>query len=154
MYTEILFYVRWSCFIQLPSHVILFETPWIAAHQASLSLIISWSVPKFMSIKLVIPSNHLILCCPLLLLPSIFLSIRVFSNELALCISWPGFWGFNFSILPSNEYLWLISFKIDWFDSLLSKGLSSVFSSTTVQKASILQCCAFFMVQFSQLHDY
>ena len=93
-------------------------TPWTAAHQASLFLIISWSLPKLMSIELVMPSNHLILCHPLLLLPSIFPSIRVFSNELALCSRWPKYWNFSFSISPSNEYLALISFRIDWFDLL------------------------------------
>ena len=108
------------------SHVWLFVTPWIAAHQASLSLTISRSLLKLMSIESVMPSNHLILCCPLHLLPSIFPSIRVFSNELVLCIGWPNYWSFSFNISPPNEYSGLIS--------LLSKGLSRVFSNTTVQK--------------------
>ena len=93
-------------------------TPWTAAHQASPSFTISWSWLKLMSIESVMPSNHLILCHPLLLLPSIFPSIRVFSNELALCIRWPKYWSFTFSLSPSNEYSRLISFRIDWFDLL------------------------------------
>ena len=102
--------------VQLLSHIQLFVTPWTAAHQASLSFIISWSLLKLMSIKSVMPSNHLILCCPLRLLPSIFPSIRVFSTELVLHIRWPKYWSFNFSISPSKEYSGLISFRIDWFD--------------------------------------
>ena len=104
------------------------------AYQASLSITNSWSSPKPMSIELVMPSNHLILCHPLLLLPSIFPSIRVFSNELALCIRWPKYWSFSFNISPSNEHPGLISFRRDWLDSWPSKGLSRVFSNTTVQK--------------------
>ena len=104
--------------VQLLSHVRLFVTPWTAARQASLSISNSRSPPKPMSIELVTPSNHLILCHPLLLLPSIFPSIWVFSNESVLCISWPEYWSFSFSISPSNEYSRLISFKIDWFDLL------------------------------------
>ena len=104
-----------------------------------------------MSIKWMIRSNHLILCCPWLLLPSIFLSIRVFSNELALCIRWPGFWSFNFSILPSNEYLWLISFKIDWFDLLTVQGTLKCLLQYHNLKASIPQHSALFMVQLSHL---
>ena len=120
--------------VQSLSHVQLFATLWIAAHQASLSITNSQSLPKFMSIGLVMPSNHLILCRPLLLLPSIFLSIRVFSKESALCIRWPKYWSFSFNISPSNEHPGLISFKMDWLISLQSKGLSRVFSNTTVQK--------------------
>ena len=117
--------------VQSPSRVWLFAIPWTAAYQASLSLTISWSLPKFMSIALVMPSSHLILWCPVPLLPSIFPSIRVFSNEPAVG-KWPKYWSFSFNISPSNEYSGLISFKItDWI-SLLSKGLSGVFSSTTV----------------------
>ena len=103
-------------FVQSLSHVRLFVTPWTAAHQASLSFTISWSLLKLKSIELVMPSNHLILCRPLLLLPSIFPSIRVFSNELAPCIRGPKYWSFSFSISPSDEYAGLISFRIDWFD--------------------------------------
>ena len=102
----------------------LFGTPWTASHQASLSIANSWSLLKLMSIELVMPSNHLILCHPFLLLPSVFPSIRVFSNELALCIRWPEYWIFSFSISPSNEYSGLFSSRMDWFDLLvLSKGL-------------------------------
>ena len=119
--------------VQSLSHVWLSVTPWTAAHQASLPFTISWSLLKFMSIQLVMPSNHLILCCPLLPLPSIFSSIRVFSNESALSIRWPKYWSFSFSISPSNKYSGLTSFRIDVI-SLLSKGLSRVFPSTTIQK--------------------
>ena len=114
------------------SRVQLFATPGTAAHQASLSITNSWSPPKPMSIELVMPSNHLILCRPLLLLPSIFPSIRVFSNESALRMRWPKYWSFSFSISPSNEYSGLISFRIDWFDLLAGKGLLRIFSSTTI----------------------
>ena len=116
------------------SRVRLFATPWTAAHQASLSISNSQSLPKLMSIESVMPSNHLILCRPLLLPPAIFPSIRVFSNESALHIRWPKYWSFSFSINPSSEYSGLVSFKMDWSISLQSKGLSRVFSNTTVQK--------------------
>ena len=109
------------------SHVRLFMTPWTAACQASLSIINSPSLLKLMSIELVIPSNHLILCQPLFLLPSIFPSIRVFSSELALPIRWPKYWSFSFSTSSCNEYSQFISFRIDWFDPLAVKGLSRVF---------------------------
>ena len=118
--------------VQLLSHVWLFATPWIAASQASLSITNTQSLPKLMSIKSVIPSSHLILCCPLLLLPPIPPSIRVFSNESALHIRWPKYW--SFSISTSNEYSGLISFGLTGLISLQSKGLSRVFSNTTVQK--------------------
>ena len=121
---------RVSIIVQLLSCVSLFVTPWTAAHQASLSFIISQSLLKLMFIELVMPSNHLIFCHALLLLPSIFPSIRVFSNELALCIRWPKYWSF---ISPSNEYSGLMSFRIDWFDLLAVQGML-VFSNTTVQK--------------------
>ena len=120
--------------IQSLSGVWLFATPWTAAHQASLCFTISWSLLKLMSIESVMPSNHFILCCPLLLPPSIFHSIRVFSNESVLCIRCPKYWSFSFNTSPSNEYLGLISFRIHWFDSLLSKGLWRIFPNTTVQK--------------------
>ena len=109
-------------------------TPWSAARQASLSIANSWSPSKSMSIESVRPSNHLIFCRPLLLLPSIFPSIRVFSNESALHIRWPNYWSFSFSISPSNKHLGLISFRMDWLDLLAVKGLSRAFSNTTVQK--------------------
>ena len=108
--------------VQSLSHVQLFVTPWIAAHQASLSITNSWSLPKLMSIESVMPSNHLILCRPLLLLPSIFLSIRVFSNESVLHIRWPKYWSFSFNISPSNEHPGLISFRMDWLDLLAVQG--------------------------------
>ena len=119
--------------VQLLSHAPLFVTPWTAACQASLSFSISQSLLKLISIVSLMPSNHLILCHPLLLLPSIFPSIKVFSNESVLHIRWPKYWSFSFSISPCNEYSGLISFRMDWFDLLASKGLSVVFSNTTVQ---------------------
>ena len=112
----------------------LFATPWTAACQASLSITNSRSLLKLMSIESVIPSNHLILCDPLLLLSSIFPSIRVFSNESALCIRWPKYWSFSFSIISSNEYSGLISFRMDWLYLLTVQGTLKVFSNTTVQK--------------------
>ena len=112
----------------------LFATPWIAAHQAYLSITNSWSPLKLMTIESVMPSNHLILCFPLLLLPSVFPSIRVFSNQSVLRIRWPKYWSFSFSISPCSEYSGLISFRIDWWISLQSRELSRVFSDTTVQK--------------------
>ena len=120
--------------VQSLSHVQLFATPWNAAHQASLSITNFRSLPRFMSIGSVMPSNHLILFCPLLLLPWIFPSIRVFSNESFLRIRWSKYWSFSFNISPSDEYSGLIS--LGWTDliSLQSKGLSRVFSNTTVQK--------------------
>ena len=121
-----------------------FVTPWTAACQASLSIINSQSLLKLMSIELVMPSNHFILCCPLLL-PSIFPSIRVFSNESILYIKWPKYWSFSFNISPSNEYSGLISFRTDWLDLLTVKGtLESLLHHSS--KASILQCSAFFIV--------
>ena len=110
------------CSVQLLSHVWLFMIPWTAACQASLSITNSWSLLKLMSIESVMPSSHLILCSPLLLLLSIFPSIRVFSNESVLPIRWPKYWSFNFSISPSNEYSGLISFRIDWFDLFAVQG--------------------------------
>ena len=108
--------------------------PWTAARQASLSITNSQSLLKLMSITMVMPSNHLILCHPLLLLPSIFPSIRVFSSESVLCIRWPKYWSFSFNISPSNKHSGLISFRMDWLDLLAVQGLSRVFSDTTVQK--------------------
>ena len=120
--------------VQSLSHVWLFATPWTTAYQASLSITNSQSPPKHISIKLMMPSNHLILCCPLLLLPPISPSIRVFSNELALCITWPKYWSFSFNISPFNEHSGLISFRMDWFYLLAVKEQSRIFSRTTVQK--------------------
>ena len=124
-----------NCFVSFQSlgRVRLFVTPCIAAHQASLSITNSQSLCKLMSIESVMPPNHLILCRPLRLRPSIFPSIRVFSNESALCNRWPKYWSFSFNISPSNEHSGLISFRMDWLDLLQSKGLSRVFSNTTVQ---------------------
>ena len=111
-----------------------FVTPWTAARQASLSFSISRNLLRLMSIESMMPSNYFFFCCPLLLLPSILPSIRVFSNESVLHIRWPNYWSFSFSISPSNEYSGLISFRIDWFDLLAVQGTLKIFSSTTVQK--------------------
>ena len=138
--------------VQLLSRVRLFVTPWTAAHQASLSITNSWRLLKLMSIESVMPSNHLILCHPLLLPPSIFPSIRVFSNELALHIRWPNYWSFSFNISPSNEYSGLISFRIDWSDLLEVQGTLKSHLQHQSSKASVLQCPGFFIVQLS--HPY
>ena len=138
--------------VQLLSHIQLFATPWTAAHQTSLSITNSQSLLKLMSIELVMPSNHLILCCPILLLPSIFPSIRVFSNELALCIRWPKYWSFSFSISASNEYSGLISFRMDWLDVLVVQGTLKSLLQHYRLKVSILQYSAFFIVQLSHPH--
>ena len=131
------------------SYIWPFATPWTTACQASLSFTISQSLLKLMSIKLVISSNHLILCHPLLLLPSVFLSNRVFSNELVLHIRWPKYWSFSFSISPSNKYSGLISFRIDWFDLFAVQAILKSLLQLRSSKASILQCSVFFMVQLS-----
>ena len=127
-------------------------TPWIAARQASLSIPNSWSSLKLMSMESVMPSKHLILCCSLLLLPSIFPSIRVFSNESALRMSWPKYWSFSFSISSSNEHSGLISFRMDCLDLLTVQGTLKSLLQHRSWKASILQCSAFFPVQLS--HPY
>ena len=132
----------------------VFATPWTAAHHASLSFTISQSLLKLMSIESVIPSNCLVLCHPLLLLPSIFPSIRVFSKELTLHIRWPKYGSFSFSISLSNEYSGLISFRIDWFDLLAVQGTRKSLFQHHSSKASILRCSAFFMVQLTSIHDY
>ena len=138
--------------VQPLSCVQLFVTPWTAACQASLSITNSRSLFKLMYIKLVMPSSHLILCHPLLLLPSIFPSIRVFSSESALCIRWPKYWSFSFSISPSNGYSGLISFRMDWLDLLaVQETLKSLLKHHS-SKASILWCSAFFMIQLSHLY--
>jgi len=144
-----------SLFSSVAQSFQLFATPWTAACQAFLSITNSWSLLKLMSIELVMPSNHLILCHPFLLLPSIFPSIRVFSSESVLCIRWPKYWSFSFIISSFNEYSGLISFKpvkIDWFDILAVKGTLKSLLQHHSSKASILQCSAFFMVQLS--HPY
>ena len=135
--------------VQLLTQVQLFIAPWTVAHQASLFFSISWSLLKLMSIESIMPSNNLILCCPLLFLPSIFLSTRVFSNELYLHIRWTKYW--SFSISPSNEYSGLISFRMDWLDLLAVQGtLKSLLQHCL--KASILQCSGFVMGQLSHLY--
>ena len=127
----------------------LSATPWTAAHQASLSITNSQSIPKLMYIKSVMPSNHLILCHPLLLLPSVFSSIRVFSTESALRIRWPKYWHFSFNISPSSECSGLISFRMDWLDLLAVQGTLESLLQHHSLKASIIRCSAFFIVQFS-----
>ena len=144
--------ISWFSSVQSLSRVRLFATPWTTARQASLSITNSQSSPKPMSIELVMPSNHLILSHPLLLLPSIFLSIKVFSNESALCIRWLKYWSFSFNISPTNEHPGLISFRMDWLDCLAVQGaLKSLFQHQN-SEASIIQHSAFFIVQL--LHPY
>ena len=138
--------------VQLFSRVRLFATQWTVTHQASLSITNSRSLLKLMSIKSVMPSSHLILCHPLLLLPSIFPSIRVFSNESVFPIRWPKYWSFSFSISPSNDYSGLISFKIDQFDLLAVQGTLKSLLQHHSSKSTVLWCSAFFMVHLS--HPY
>ena len=140
--------------VQLLSRVQLFATPWIAALQSSLSITNSRSLLKLMSIESVMPSNHLILCHPLLLPPSIFPSIRVFTNESVLCIRWPKYWSFSFNISPSSKHWGLISFRMDWLDLLAVQGTLKSLLQHHSSKASILRCSAFFMVQLTSLGDY
>ena len=137
---------------QLLSYIQLFVTPCTVARQASLSFTIFQSLLKLMSIESVMPSNHLIFCCPLLLLPSIFPSIRVFSNESVLRIRWPKYWSFSFSISPSNEYSGLISFRMDWFDFFAVQRTLKSLVQYHSSKALVLWCSAFFMVQLSHPH--
>ena len=134
------------------SHVQLFATPWTAARQAFLSFTISQNLLKFIFIESVMPSNHLILCHPLVLPPSIFPSIRVFSNESVLCMRWPKYWSFSFSISPSNEYSGLISFRMDWLDLLAIQGTLKSLLQHRSSKASILGRSVFFIVQLSYPH--
>ena len=149
IYIYIYMYVYISS-VQSLSRVQLFGTPWTAACQASLSINNFWSLLKLMSIESVMPSNHLILCRPLLLLPSIFPSIRVFSSESVLRIRWPKYWSFSFSISPSNKYSGLISFRMDCLDLLAVQGTLKSLLQYHSSKASILQCLDFFIVQLSQ----
>ena len=137
--------------VQFLSHVWLFETPWNAARQASLSFTISWSLLKFMTIESVMPSNHLILSCPLLL-PSVFSNIRLFSKKSALYIMWSKCWSFSFSISSPKEYSGLISFRMDWFDLLAVQGTLKSLLQRHSSKASILWHSSFFMVKLS--HSY
>ena len=134
------------------SHVRLFVTPWTAARQASMSITNSWSSLKLTFIESVMTSSHFIPYRPLLLLPSIFPSIRIFSNESALCIRWPKYWSFSFNISPFNEHPGLISFRMDWLDLLAVQGTRKSLLQHHNSKASILQCSAFFTVQLS--HPY
>ena len=127
-------------------------TPWTAARQVPLSITNSWNLLKLMSIELMMPSNYFILCCPLLLLPSVFPIIRVFSNESALHIMWPKYWSFSLSISPFNEWSGLISFRIDWLDLLVVQGTLKSLLQHHISKASILWCLAFFMVQLSHVY--
>ena len=138
--------------VQSLSRVRLFATLWIAARQTSLSITNSWSSLRLASIESVMPSSHLILCCPLLLLPPIQPSIRVFSNESALCMRWAKYWSFSFSIILSKEHPGLISFRMDWLDILAVQGTLKSLLQHHSSKASILQCSAFFTVQLS--HPY
>ena len=139
--------VQFNCSVVFDS-----ETPWTAAHQVSLSITNSQSLLKLMFTESVMPSNHLILCWPLLLLPSIFPSIRVFSNESVLCIRWPKYWSFSFNISPSNEHPGLISFRMDWLDLLAVQGTLKSILQHHSSKASILQHLAFFIVQLSNIY--
>ena len=138
--------------VQSLSHVQLFATPWTAARQASLSITSSWSLPKLMSMELMMPSNHPILCRPFLLLPSIFPDIRVFSNESTLCIRWPKYWSFSFNISPSNEHSEPIFLRMDWLDLLAVRGTLKSLLQHHSSEASILRCSALFIVQLS--HPY
>ena len=140
--------------VQLLSHVWFFVTPQTAAHQASLSVTNTQSLLKLMSIESVMPSNHLILCRPLLLLPSIFPSIRVFSNESALRIRWPKYWSVSFSISPSNEYSGLISFRVDWLALLRVQGASRVFSNTTFKSINSSALSFLYGPTLTSMHDY
>ena len=147
-----IFYSTGQNSVQSLSRVQLFATPWTAAHQASLSIANSQSLLKLVFIESVMPSNHLILCRPLLLLPSIFPSIRVFLNESVLHSRWPKYWSFSFSISPSNEHSWLISFRMDGLDLIVVQGTRKSLLQHHSSKASILQHSAFFIVQLS--HPY
>ena len=140
--------------VQLLSHVWLFVIPWTAARQASLSITNSWSLLKLMSIELVMLSNHLILYHPLLLLCSIFPSIRVFSNESVLCVRWPNYWSFSFSVSPSSAYLGLNSFRMDWLDLLAVQGTFKNLLQHHSSKASILQHSTFLTVQLTSIQDH
>ena len=138
--------------VQSLSCVWLFATLWTATHQASLPITNSWSLLKLMSIVSVMPSNHLVLCCPLIPLPSVFPSIRVFSNESVLRIRWPNYWSFSFSISPSNDYSGLISIRMYWLDLLAVQGTLKSLLQHHSSKASVLQCSALFIIQLS--HSY
>ena len=136
------------------SYFWLFVTRWTAVRQASLYITNSWSLLKLISIELVLASNQLILCSPLLLLPSVFSSIRVFSDESVLCIRWPKYWSFSFIISSSNEYSGLISFRIDWFNLLAVQGTLKSLLQHHGSEASVLQCSAFFIWSNSRIHTW
>ena len=138
--------------VQSLSHIWLFATPWITARQASLSITNSRSLPKLMCIESVMPSSHLILFCPLLLLSSVPPSIRVFSNESTLRMRWPKYWSFSLSISPSNEHAGLVSFRMDWLDLLAVQGILKSLLQHHSAKASVLECSAVFMVQLSHVY--
>ena len=146
------FWIQFFSLVQWLNCVVLIATLWTTARQVSLSITNSWSLLKLTSIELVKSSNHLILCHPLLLLPSIFPSIRVFSRESVLCIRWPEYWSFSFSISPSHEYSGLISFRMDWLNLLVAQGTLKSLLQHHSSKASVLWRSAFFMVQLS--HPY
>ena len=150
-FTELLYI--YSCSVHLLSRVQLFATPWTVARQTSLSITNYGSLPKPMSIKSAMPSNHLILCCPLLLLPSIFPRMRVFSNESTLCIRWPKYWSLSFNISPSNEHPGLTSFRMDWLDLFAVPGTLKSLLQHHSSKASILWCSALLIVQ-SHIHTW
>ena len=154
VHLEVCFFSKFNSIIIFSSiqSLRLFVTLWTVACQASLSITNSWSLFKLMFIESVIPSNHLIVCRPLLVLPSVFPSIKVFSIESVLRIRWPKYWSFSFSISPSNEYSGLISFRMDWLDLLAVKGTPKSLLQHHSSKASILWCSAFFIVQLS--HPY
>jgi len=133
---------------------LIFATPWIATSQISLSFTISWSLFKFKSIESMMSSNHLTLCHPLLLLSSLFPSIRVFSNQSALHIKWPKYWSLSFSTCPSKDYSGFISFRIDWFDLIVVQGLSKVFSSTAVWSINSLSHSPLYGPTLTSIHDY
>ena len=136
------------------SHVSLFATPWTAACQASLSITNSWSLFKLMSIEFVMPSNRLILCHPLLLLPSIFPSIRTFSNELVLCLRWPRYWSFSFSISHSNEYSGLVSFRIDWFDLRAVQGIQEPSPAPQFKNINSSVLSSLYSTALTSIYDY
>ena len=145
-------YMHWFSLVQSLSCIRLLATPWTTAHQASLSITNSQSPPKLMSTESVMPSNHFILCHPLLLLPSIFPNIRIFTNKSALSIRCPKYWSFGFNINPSNEHPGLISFRMEWLELLAVQGTLKSLLKHHCSKASILLCSAFFIVQLS--HPY
>ena len=157
---HVIFFLPWLLLmwffvvVQSLSHVWLFAAPWTTVHQAFLSFTISLSLPKLMYIELMMPSNHLILCRPLFLLPSIFPNIRVFSNKLVLCIRWPKYWSFSFIISPSNENSGLISFRIQWFDLLAVQGTQESSPAPQFESISSLALSLLYSPTLTSVHDY